>query len=291
MTLGRQIEYLLMRTVMAIFSALPLDTASSVGGSGARILGPFTRLHTRARTHLMRVFPSLSEKEAKKILRDMWDNLGRNLAEYPHLQEIAATRVVFENHAGMTTASLLQGPAIFISGHFANWEIAGPALLHTMNVPLHLLYRAANNRRVDEQLNNYRSMKGRLPTIPKSRGGMRHMIGLLKDNQKIGILIDQKYNEGLTLPFFGIPAPSSDAYVQLGQKFSCPVYPAQIIRLKGAHFRVIVHPPLTLLTPDGQNRPAADVVAEAHALLEEWIKQAPAQWLWVHRRWGKDFNP
>lgn len=287
MTLKRRFETLLVHILMGLFSCLPLDMASFIGGWIGRHIGPLTGIHRKARRQMMEILSDYSQTQIDSCINRMWDNLGRTMAEYPHLKKIMNERLTLDNRAGMTPADVYNKPALFIGGHFANWEIAGPSLLHYMNAKLDLLYRAANNRGVDDILNHYRSMGGVLTTIPKSRTGMRTLVESLKAGHKIGILIDQKYNEGIAVPFFGKPAMTSPAFVQLGQKFKCPVYAAQIVRENGAHFKITLYPPFQLWAEDQITpRPVETVVSEAHDLLEHWMREHPDQWLWVHQRWS-----
>ena len=70
------------------FKFLPFDCASALGGVLARRIGPFLGVSKRARRNISRAFPELSETEIARIVASMWDNLGRDTAEYPHLQKI-----------------------------------------------------------------------------------------------------------------------------------------------------------------------------------------------------------
>ena len=79
---------------------------------------------------------------------------------------------------------------------------------------------------------------------------------------------------------------TSMAFAQMGQKFSCPVYPMQVVRENGANFRIILHPQMALNTANGTPRPLEDIVREANALMENWMRAHPEQWLWVHQRWS-----
>ena len=94
-------------------------------------------------------------------------------------------------------------------------------------------------------------------------------------------LIDQKYNEGVAVPFFGKPAMTNPAFVIMARKYNYPLIPIQIIRENGANFRIIIHEELKA----PKDRPVEEVIAQAHGLLEDWIAKRPAQWLWLHRRW------
>ena len=78
---------------------------------------------------------------------------------------------------------------------------------------------------------------------------------------------------------------TSPAFIELPQKFNLPLVPVQIIRTKGANFKVIIHPPVKLQKTDGEPENVEKLIAIAHEMLENWIKQNPGQWIWLHRRW------
>jgi Kdo2-lipid IVA lauroyltransferase/acyltransferase len=284
--LAHRLEGLAIAGLMGVFGMLPLDTASAFGGWLGRTIGPFTGIHRKAQRQIADILPHLDPPQIDQVIRSMWDNLGRTMAEYPHLATIARTRVAFDNRAQIDMNVLRKTPTIFIGGHFANWEVAGPYMLLTQKVPMHLIYRAPNNPWVDRILARYRTLNGKIPTIAKSRGGTRDMIETMQNKGILAILIDQKYNEGIIADFFGRPAMSSTAFAQLGQRFSCPVYPAQLVRRNGAHFTLTIYPALDLMTADGTPRPLPDVVNDAHAQLDQWMRAHPEQWLWVHQRWS-----
>jgi len=167
-----------------------------------------------------------------------------------------------------------------ISGHLANWEIAAAAMLARFGKPLDLTYRAPNNPYVDRMLVKIRSLNGKIRSHAKSREGGQEIVRAMREGRYIAMLIDQKYNEGLSVPFFGRPAMTNPAFIHLGRKFGYPLIPARIERTNGAHFKITIQGPLTV-----SERPDEDVIAQAHALLEEWIGARPGQWLWLHRRW------
>src|SRR2546430_963155 len=74
--------------VFDAFGLLPLDWASAIGGLLARNIGPLLGITKRARLNLRRAFPTLSDAEIERVIRLMWDNLGRVAVEYPHLKKI-----------------------------------------------------------------------------------------------------------------------------------------------------------------------------------------------------------
>lgn len=279
------LESLLLHTLFLVCGALPVDAASAFGGWIGRTIGPRLAASRKARANIMMALPEKTPEEIKAILTGMWDNLGRVITEYPHLEKICRERVELPDTALIETLRDDGQPAIIFTGHLANWEVACPAPLLQHNLPMAALYRAPNNPASDRLLDRTRSLKGRIKTIGKSKSSARQIVKAMMEGHHIGILIDQKYNEGLLVPFFGIPAKTSPAFVQLAQKFKCPLIPAHVERLGGARFRISSPGPLPVFTPDGASRPVEDVMIEAHTLLESWIRQRPEQWLWLHRRW------
>ncbi len=266
------IEALLVTVLLSLFRILPPETASAIGGAIGRAIGPRLAVNRRALKHLKLALPGADHPAA---IREMWDNLGRVFAEYPHLERIAKERTEFIGREHFDTTKI---PSILIAGHLANWEIAATTFF-VHGTTMDLIYRAPNNPWVDTKLKVMRSLNGKISTHPKSTRGMRQVVDGLKNNHNLGVLIDQKYNQGVAAQFFGRTAMTSPAFVQLAQKYGCPVYPVRVERLPDCRFRVTVHKPLdTGKTTD-------QLIAEAHALLEQWITERPGQWIWLHRRW------
>jgi KDO2-lipid IV(A) lauroyltransferase len=279
----KQVQYLVEALALYIlyffFSLLPPDKASDIGGWIGRKIGPRMGATRKADKHLSTALPELSAAEREKAILEMWDNLGRVVAEYPHLEFISRERT--EIHGRSIVEDLIESGngAIFIAAHLANWEVDCAALLTQFGHPIELTYRAPNNPWVDHLIKHARTLGGQLKAHPKSRDSGRHIISALKEKRYLGILIDQKYNEGVAADFFGQPAMTNPVFAQLAQKYDCPVIPVRNERTGPAQFRLTVHEPLDL------DASVDDVIKEAHRLLEMWIKDRPGQWLWLHRRW------
>jgi KDO2-lipid IV(A) lauroyltransferase len=102
-----------------------------------------------------------------------------------------------------------------------------------------------------------------------------------------GVLVDQKLNDGIAVPFFGQLAMTAPATAAFALRFGCPVIAGRVERLGPARFRLIVEPPLRL--PDSGDRQAdiLSLTTEINAVLERWVRDRPDHWLWLHRRWPK----
>ncbi|PZO81909.1 MAG: hypothetical protein DI626_10475 [Micavibrio aeruginosavorus] len=282
----KKIEHFLEATplwiAMQIFRLLGPDTASALGGWIGRTVGPKLGASRKADKSLKYAFPMMSETERKKIITEMWDNLGRVMAEYPHLQYITENRVevVGEHHVD---AIGKDSPSVVMSSHLANWELGPFYFNYKKQWPLVGVYRAPNNPFSGAILQKARNPEKRGTYVPKSSQGARDMVKALRRGERLGILIDQRYNEGIAVPFFGKPAMTSPSFAQFAQRYNVPVLPLQVERLKGCNFRITLHPPFKT-----EGRSEEEMVAYAHGLLEDWILQNPGQWLWLHRRWKSD---
>ena len=274
-------EYALLRLALGFFKLLTPDAASRSGGTLFRTIGPLMGISKTARKNLMLCFPDWPQEHIDNTVQGMWENLGRVVAEYPHLEAIAKSgRVTFKNPEAFEP---LRGrPVIFVSGHFGNWEVLPPSLLFGQSVTMHSVYRAPNNPLVDRLLVGLRGFGGALKSFGKNRRGLGDTLKALQGGASVGMLIDQKMNTGIEVPFFGHAAMTSTAFVELAKKLGCPVVPGRIVRTGGCRFEIEIFAPLEI-----GERDTAAIVSDMHTHLERWIREYPAQWLWLHRRWKK----
>ena len=275
-----------------LFGRLPIDTASAFGGWLARKLGPFVRAHRFAAANLARAMPELDAAQRQAVLTGMWDNLGRVLAEYAHLADLdigtpakpGRVEIVGAEHALALRDS--GRPALFFSGHYGNWELNCLAAGH-FGLPMLHVYRAANNPLTETLLQNLRKPLGG-SHVPKGIQAARAILSTLKRNEFVAMLVDQKLNTGIAVPFFGRDAMTTPALAEFALRFDCPVLPAVVERLGGAHFRVTIGPPIFFEKTDNRSADVYNATLIVNRKLEEWIRARPDHWFWVHRRWPKD---
>jgi Kdo2-lipid IVA lauroyltransferase/acyltransferase len=216
----------------------------------------------------------------------MWDNLGRVAAEYPHLRKIRvfepSGRVETHGFEHMDHTVAAGRRMIIFSGHLANWEIGMLAAVQ-YGSPVAQIYRAANNPLVDRMIRRFRGTGGEL--IPKGPVAARRAIAVLRSGAHLTLLADQKMNDGIPVPFFGRAAMTAPALAALALRFDCDLLPARVERLAGANFRLTVFPPLPLPKSGDLHADIAALMAAVNRTLEEWIRDRPEEWFWLHRRW------
>lgn len=294
--LAWRLQHWLIAATFRLLRALGPVRASNLGGWVARTFGPWLPVNRVGNANLRRAMPELDQAARRRILRGVWDNLGRTACELPHLPDFRwctdgpGWEVVGEE-PGLAAAR--GRPSIFVSGHFANWEVGIPSGA-AMGLHVGLIYRAAANPVVDRLVQDMRrkvilAVSGQdAPMFPKGAAGARGTMAHLAGGGALGMLMDQKMNDGIPARFFGRTAMTAPALAALALRYRCPVVPACVHRLGPARFRVVFEPPLPL--PDTGDR-KADIAALTQAVndrLEAWVRERPESWLWLHRRWPKE---
>jgi Kdo2-lipid IVA lauroyltransferase/acyltransferase len=273
-----------------LLGLLPLDVASAIGGAIGRTVGPLLPLTRRARRNLERFMPELGADGIEAAIVEMWDNLGRTAAEYPHLHKFAIdgadARIVATGGEHIDAAKQAGRPIIFYAGHLANWEM-GTVTAAGFGTRVMLVYREANNPYVEKL---FHAGRGAISAglIPKGKKGAKLAIEALKAGKALGMLLDQKMNDGVAVPFFGVPAMTAPAVGALALRFDCALLPVRIERLgRAARFAVTVGAPMDFASLPGDDEKARQmaILATINNDLEKWIRARPGQWLWLHRRW------
>jgi KDO2-lipid IV(A) lauroyltransferase len=272
---------------MALFRAVGLSAASRLGGFIGRNILCWLPPDRVARANLLRAFPEKTQAERDTIRRTMWDNLGRVVGEYPHLDKFTPKgedpRITYSLPPGMTIDSLRGRPLMFLSAHLANWEMM-PILAQQLGVDAATVVRPPNNPFVADWVARQRRINGPDTLIAK-HNAVRSMLSQLRGNRALCMLVDQKLREGIAVPFFGHDAMTTPAPAALALKTGARVCIAANRRLAGARFHVTVSPLLDF-TPGGDETEDTHVLTAAiTAAIEQIVRDDPGQWLWIHNRW------
>jgi KDO2-lipid IV(A) lauroyltransferase len=291
--LGHRAEAWLVRAGLGLFRALPPAAASNLGGAVARAVGPLIPVSKVADRNLIAAMPELDAPARRLVVREVWENLGRTVAELAHIGNLRETasgpgyRVTGWEHVAAALPN--GGPSLVLTGHIGNWEIIPPAM-HERGHDLAFMYRAASNPLVDDIILRLReaNFQRKVTMFAKGAAGARGAYAHLMRKGHLGLLNDQKLDNGVAVPFFGRDAMTAPALASFALKFRCPVFPVHVVREGPARLHVIIEPPMAL--PDSGNREAdiLSLTADANRFLERWIRERPGAWLWLHRRWPKN---
>jgi KDO2-lipid IV(A) lauroyltransferase len=283
--LGWRLEALAYDMVSLLLKLFPFNAISAFGGWLLRLIGPLTSKHRIAKTGLKIAFPEKADSEISQILKAQWDNSGRTFAEFPISHRIKAFEGQRVTIKGLEIFKA-NTPAIIVTGHFANWEVMATVLTQS-GLPVRITYRKINNPYIDARVRKQRERYGTKFLVQKSghKGG-RELFEALKNGESIALLNDQKFNTGVEVPFFGEDAMTAQGATRLALKTGRPLLPMAVTR-DGAKFTVTFYNPLTLENTGDREADVLNGVTQVTEFIEQRIRENPAQWFWVHRRWPK----
>lgn len=269
--------------------AIGMDNASNFLGWLLKTLGPLFSQNKTVHRNLQLAFPEMSEHERTEIAQQAWESVGRTAGELPHLPKIHPYKgdrveIVGGEHLDAIEAS--DKGAVIVAGHFANWEIIG-SVVCLRPVDCLVTYRALNNPFIDRRLNKVRHDYGIGVLAPKGLG-TRELMRALSAGRTVALMNDQKFNEGLAVPFFRYDAMTAQGPSRLALKFDVPVVPISTRRTGPARFQVTVHEPFVPEKSGDAKADLHDCVTRISAFVEAEVRQNPGQWFWQHRRWPKE---
>jgi Kdo2-lipid IVA lauroyltransferase/acyltransferase len=281
-TLRYRLEYAGFRLVEGAARALPLETASKASGLAWRLIAPHLYRQERVMRNLALAYPHMPEAERKKLAAEMWENLGRTFAESFHLQKIASDRRVgFESEAQFD--EMARGPCVVCGLHLGNWELVAYASKR-MGAPFTGVYQRMSNPYVDAETLKMRAFLYDGGLLPKTPVTARSLLKAAKSGGYPAFLADLRDDRGAQVPFFGHPARSNVFPALLARTTGLPLYAGAAYRLPNVRFRIKA---ARVPIPETDDREADAIAATAalQAQFEAFIREAPEQWMWAHRKW------
>ena len=275
-----------------IIRLIPLSTAARIFERFARWLGPKIWRNKVVMDNLAIAFPEMSIEERNKLASDNWAQMARSLLEYIYLDEIfdleeeytETDRIELKNPEMFHKLRDDGMPAILFTGHLANFELL-PLVSEKFGLDIKSMYRRPNNQYAASHVNEARKKFGD-NLVASGAGASFQLMSALENGDHVGLLVDQKFRRGIKVPFFGKDAPTNPLLAKLARRYDCPVHGARTVRLPNGRFRLEITDELVL--PRDKNgdvdiRGTTELVTK---VVEDWVREYPEQWLWMHRRWG-----
>jgi KDO2-lipid IV(A) lauroyltransferase len=275
--------------ISTLMRLLPVEAASSLGGSLFKTLGPLTSLHRTVTRNIDLAFPDIDLAERQRIAHASWEHLGRMAAEFTMLDRLTPASGRIEVVGGERLRNLAENKvsAVLISGHFSNFEIMAAAIVDS-GLRCQITYRAANNPYFDARIVRARRSYGVTLFSPKGVDGSRELLQAMNRGESVAFLNDQKFGGGIAAPFFGRIAHTASGPTRMALRGDGKLVPMSVQRVKGARFRVVVHEPIVLERTGDREADLAAGVAQVNAFVEARVRERPEEWWWVHKRWPSE---
>jgi KDO2-lipid IV(A) lauroyltransferase len=285
-----RLEYAPVWLLVQGIGLLPRPLARALGIALGRLVYLLHgRLRRVGRRNLGLAFPEKTAAERQHILKGLFTGLGRQLAEFclfPRYSKENVERVaVYQGLENFEAARQRGKGVIFLTAHLGGWEIG--SFVHSLNGnPLHVVVRALDNPYLDRLVDRYRCLHGN--TTFDKQDFARGLLGALKAGETVGILMDQNMTppQGVFVDFFGRAACTTSGVARVALRTDAAVVPAFTLwdRALGK-YRVQFDPALALVRSGDEEADAISNTAAFTKVIENYARQHPEQWLWVHRRW------
>ena len=244
--------------------------------------GPFFRSKKIIKKNLNIFFNKISHLNEKKIISNMWKNYGMTFIEYIYLDYFRKqnSHITIQENINLSQITREKKPVIFISGHFANFELMSMEITKK-NIPLASIYRPLNNIFLNPFMEYLRRKYISKNQIKKGINGVRKSIEYLKKGYSIALMIDQRVSEGEKVNFFDKAALTTTLPAQISLKFNVDIIPVYIERDKHNHFTIEFQ---NRINPNDFND-KLKLTKKLNEVLEKMIIRNPNQWIWTHNRW------
>ena len=192
----------------------------------------------------------------------------------------SANEINIKNKENLNRLIIQNKPVIFISGHFANFELMSMIITHN-NINLATIYRPLNNFFINPFMEYLRKKYICKNQIKKGINGLREAIEYIKKNHSIALMIDQRLGEGEKVNFFGKPALTTTLPAQLAIKYKLKIVPVFIKRFENNKFEIDFQKEIE----PSDFKDKLEITEKLNKILEIMITQNPNQWIWSHNRW------
>tara|TARA_Y100000816_G_scaffold291233_1_gene282002 strand:+ start:62 stop:919 length:858 start_codon:yes stop_codon:yes gene_type:complete len=277
------IEYIILILVFKIFRIIGYENASNLGEKIGRFFGPLFRNRKIILNNLAESNIGKNDKERNIIVKSMWGNYGRILAEYQYMEDFRNNKlekfIKIDGLGILEEIKIKKKQVIFISGHFNNFELMA-MYLEKSGIRLGAIYRPLNNIYLNKIMENIRIKFICKNQIKKGLSGTREVVNLVKNGFSIALMVDQRVSEGGKSIFFNREASTTTIPAQLVKKYNLDIVPVYIERNQKKYFKMSISKPLSF-----KNRSIEEITQEINFLLEKMVLKNPDQWIWSHNRW------
>tara|TARA_Y100001980_G_C14477708_1_gene256733 strand:+ start:22 stop:876 length:855 start_codon:yes stop_codon:yes gene_type:complete len=279
------IKYLFQSIIIYFFfiigKIIGIKLSRSLFGYLFKKIGPLFKSKKVIKKNLENL-KNFTEEEKKNIIFKMWESYGIVFIEYIFLNKFRREKDLINIEGKEILDDIIKSgkPAIFVSGHFSNFELMSLCMTRS-GLKLATIYRPLNNFFLNPFMEYLRKKFVCQNQIKKGVNGVREAIDFVKKNYSIALMIDQRVSEGEKINFFGNPALTTTLPAQIAIKYNLPIIPVFIKRDKDNSFTIkffkkIIHTDF---------RDKLELTLRLNQIIEQMIVINPHEWIWTHNRW------
>jgi Kdo2-lipid IVA lauroyltransferase/acyltransferase len=286
----KRLEFLVVWIVVKLLGLPPRGVARAIGALVGQVALLFTpRLRHAGHLNLQLAFPQKAEAEREQILRKLYRNLGWLLAEFCQMPryspEMTRSFIRYEGLEHYLAAREHGKGVLVLTGHLGAWELS--SFYHSlMGYPMSVVIRRLDNPLVDDLVNHIRCLHGN--QVLHKDDFARGLLAAMRRGETVGILMDTNMTppQGAFVDFFGHLACTGSGMARVAIKTGAQVLPGFLLWEEATQQYVLrFGAPLTLPISDDVEADTLAHTALFTKVIEDYIRQYPDQWLWVHRRW------
>lgn len=278
------VEAALAHGLIAALRYSPRPVADALGGRCGRLLDALVpRLRRTAYRNLEFAYPERDAVWRRKIVDGVYRSIGRllvALARFPSIDRSNVGQWIrYEGFEHYEQAKRDGRGVLFATAHLGNWELS--AFAHALlSEKMSVVVRPLDNPLLDDLVEKRRRLSGN--TLLSKRDFARSILHALRDNEPVGILVDQNSagDNSAFVPFFGKPACTNLTFAKLAERSNAAVIPGFAVWNESERRYVLRFYPAVAMSGD-----AVEDTARIQAAVERAIREYPDQWLWIHRRW------
>ncbi|MEW5758865.1 MAG: hypothetical protein AB1755_05315 [Candidatus Omnitrophota bacterium] len=237
-------------------------------------------------------FRDKTNDEANFIAKSCFEYLAKSAWEMLAIikkPQVVDSIIEIQGEENLKTALLKGKGVIALSAHFGNFP-----LLMTYFARRGYLVNCMMRRMRDERVNNYFEIRRNalavksIYTKPQDLC-IKQSIEVLRKNEILFVQLDQHFGSSgaVTVNFFNQPAQTATGPIILSLRTDAIILPLFIVRRSDDTHSVIIEQPFILEKFDDYNKTLQVNIQRITEIIEKYIRQYPAEWGWIHRRWKK----
>ncbi len=273
---------------VGVFRALPLSIAQRIGRKLGRFIG---RVHPANNIiHKNLALSKTNVDQPRTFAADVWANFTMLATEYTHshaYKQYLDTHLTVKGHEHLEEFMRSEKSGLIVSAHIGNWALGTAYIYEHTQRQLAMIHRPANNTFVNRMIHYIQAPFSDIIVEKNAYAGQR-LLRLLKRNCDVVMLIDQKNNTGIFIPFLGKEAKTTTGPALLTRRENRPLLPFICTRNLNGTFTLTFEP---VIWPDHFKKskdPVRALTTKLNETCDTWVRTVGSQWFWLHKRYARD---